>query len=87
MINKHGLKINGIKAACSATRAAGVGLYNLHVYLYYSTATGDIITYTRGASFAGIISADNLQFIARYIRPATMQEIADDIAEKISGRI
>lgn len=81
MINKHGLKMQGLKAAAGESKYCR-GPYGLIGFLYYYPDTGRAALYLRGARFAGFLDGAGI-FCGRLDSPATMQAIADLIAERI----
>lgn len=86
-INKHGLKMHGLKAASGETR--NYGYYSGHyIQISYDTDTGDVLTdyhcslgqnswtrYHDPAIITVATAADHM----------TMQEIADAIARAVEG--
>ena len=81
-VNKHGLKMRGLKSASGDTRNYGRGCY---IQINYNTRTGEVLTDYHcslgGNSWteyrdAAIITIRNTS------RHMTMQEIADTIADE-----
>lgn len=87
-INKHGLKMIGLKAASGATDDYGYysGQYD---EIFYDRATGKIWTiyqYSLGQNSWTRYDGDDVIKICNASQHMTMQEIADAIAESVEAR-
>lgn len=86
-INKHGLKMHGLKAASGETR--NYGYYSGHyVQISYDTDTGDVLTdyhYSLGQNSWTRYHDPAIITVATAADHMTMQEIADAIARAVEG--
>lgn len=80
-INKHGLKINGLKKASSDTQ--DYGYYSgKYIEIFYDRESGDVITkfqYSLGQNSWTVFHDDGIIKICNTSKHMTMQEIADKI--------
>ena len=84
MLDKHGLKMNGITAAAKETRYTKYGLY---VVISYDMDTGDIYADTYpGCNTWAEYKSSSVMGICRTDRPLSRQKIADLIAEAMVER-
>lgn len=85
-INKHGLKMRGLKSASGDTRNYG---RNCYIQISYNTSTGEVLTDYHcsigGNSWTKYHDSDIIT-IGNTSQHMTMQEIADAIAEVIEWR-
>ena len=81
-INKHGLKMHGLKSASGDTRDYG---RNCYIQISYNTRTGEVLTDYHcsigGNSWTEYHDSDIIR-IGNTSRHMTMQEIADRIADE-----
>lgn len=86
-INKHGLKMRGLKAASGETR--DYGYYSGHyVQISYDTDTGDVLTdyhYSLGQNSWTRYHDPAIITVATTADHMTMQAIADAIARAVEG--
>ena len=86
-INKHGLKMRGLKAASGETK--DYGCYSGHyIQISYDTDTGDILTdyhYSLGQNSWTQYHDPAIITVAIASSHMTMQEIADAIALALEG--
>lgn len=83
-INKHGMKMKGIKKAARETKWLQDGCY---VQLSYDRATGLILTdwhCSIGSNTWTVYHDSNVITVACAYSPKTMQEIADVIFREVS---
>lgn len=82
-VNKHGLKMRGLKSASGDTKSYGRGCY---IQISYNTRTGEVLTDYHcsigGNSWTEYRDGD-ITTICNTGRHMTMQEIADAIAQEI----
>ena len=82
-INKHGLKIHGLKSASGDTKNYG---RNCYIQISYNTRTGEVLTDLHcsigGNSWTEYWDSD-ITTICNTRRHMTMQEIADAIADEL----
>lgn len=87
-INKHGLKMHGLKAASGETK--DYGYYSGHyVQISYDTETGDILAdyhYSLGQNSWTHYHAPAIITVATTADHMTMQEIADAVAQAVTER-
>lgn len=85
-INKHGLKMRGLKSASGDTRNYG---RNCYIQISYNTRTGEVLTdfhCSIGENSWTKYWDSDIVTIGNTSRHMTMQEIADAIAENIEWR-
>lgn len=86
-INKHGLKMRGLKAASGETR--NYGYYSGHyVQISYDTDTGDVLAdyhYSLGQNSWTRYHDPAIISVATTSDHMTMQAIADAIAKAVEG--
>ena len=86
-INKHGLKMHGLKAASGETR--NYGYYSGHyVQISYDTNTGDVLTdyhYSLGQNSWTRYHDPAIITVATTADHMTMRAIADAIARAVEG--
>nr|DAG42283.1 MAG TPA: hypothetical protein [Caudoviricetes sp.] len=82
-VNKHGLKMRGLKSASGDTKNYGRGCY---IQISYNTRTGEVLTDLHcslgGNSWTEYRDRD-ITTIKNTSRHMTMQEIADAIAQEL----
>lgn len=84
-INKHGLKMTGIKAAAAETSGLNPHDHG-YVQISYDTATGDILTnyhYSIGQNSWTQYNDSNIITVCYTHEKMTMQAIADAIADAV----
>lgn len=87
MINRHGLKISGLKKAAGDLRTLNGGAE--YYELFYNTATGETWTryhYSIGRNSWTVYHDPDIIKIGDYTAATTMQALADDIAEEMTRR-
>lgn len=82
VINRHGLKIDGLREACSETRRTLTYTHDVRVELLYLKNTGTVVAlsprdYERSAR--PVAEAMGLIYVGSAFRPMTMQAIADAV--------
>jgi hypothetical protein len=82
MLNTHGIKMHGIKAAAHETTHAAP--YGAYIQISYNPATGDVLTayHVSGNSWTQYQDPEIIHICNAHER-MTMQAIADAVAEAV----
>lgn len=90
-LNKHGLKITGIKKAVSELKAnlpkSNTYYSGIYMQVNYNVETGEVVTayhYSLGHNSWTEYHDKNFILIGNYLKPLTMQRFCNDIAETVN---
>lgn len=87
-VNKYGYKMTGLRAASGDTKDLRGYYSGEYVELFYDRSTGEVWTkyhYSLGQNSWTESHDSNVLKICTISEPTTMQQIADRIAESLSG--
>ena len=81
-LNKHGLKITGVKEFVSACKKY-LPCENFKAFGSYNTLTGEVEFNSGFYNDTIVYNNDKMINFANYRKPPTMQEVCDDISEAV----
>lgn len=90
MLNKHGLKMCGLKRVAADSKSLNGYYSGRYLQLNYDKSTGEVFTnfhYNLGQNSWSVYHDPNVVVIGNISSPHTMQQIADLIFEIINSKV